>query len=359
MSIMSENAEHVEREHATAQETNAASVESIGPTGTSNSSLGSHAAQQSNPRQGDVASKQIRMQRLTPEALVFSNEDLSADELKAQISYSARLKADGHRMQRGGKQAKCRCPFHDDSEPSFFVKEADNYGSCYGCEWHGDLIQYECDYHHVDFTTALHRLSTWLKTGGHDHRRIVTPIEEAPPFQFSEEQTQTVAKAAACLCANQELIDQIADSRKWLPETVNKLAQDGDLGWLDGRLAFIYSTGLKLRTWPGKGFAWGFGGNGLWRDRLLEAASTVYLTEGETDAISLLDCGIEEEAGVAVLAVPGAKAFKEQWALRFVGKSVVTCFDNDDAGQDGARRVHRLLAPVVSTLRTHSLKEVQ
>ena len=37
----------------------------------------------------------------------------------------------------------------------------------------------------------------------------------------------------------------------------------------------------------------------------------------------MLDCGIEDEPGVAVLAVPGSKAFKPGWGERFTGKNVI------------------------------------
>ena len=104
---------------------------------------------------------------------------------------------------------------------------------------------------------------------------------------------------------------------------------------------------------------WSFGKNGLWRDRLLEAAQTIYLTEGETDCISLIDCGVEEQPGVGVVAVPGAKAFKREWAERFSGKVVVVCFDNDETGAAGAQQLQEMLAPVAAGIRIWTPKEVK
>ena len=69
-----------------------------------------------------------------------------------------------------------------------------------------------------------------------------------------------------------------------------------------------------------------------------------------------MDCGIEEEEGVAVLAVPGANGFKKQWGERFRGKTVVTCFDDDEPGRAGVSLVHQILAPFASSLENHSLK---
>jgi hypothetical protein len=137
---------------------------------------------------------------------------------------------------------------------------------------------------------------------------------------------------------------------------VLRLAQDQDLGWWDGWLGFHYSSGIKVRDWPKKEPYWKFGGNGLWRDRLLDKAQVIYLSEGESDAVSLLDCGIEEEKGVAVLAVPGAKGFKQAWGERFFGKNVIICFDNDEPGFEGTHRTHRILAPFAAEVQSYSWK---
>jgi len=54
------------------------------------------------------------------------------------------------------------------------------------------------------------------------------------------------------------LRERIAKARGWNPETLRQLALEGHLGWHDGKLAFIYDTGVKLR-WREAGSA-SFGG---------------------------------------------------------------------------------------------------
>lgn len=129
-----------------------------------------------------------------------------------------------------------------------------------------------------------------------------------------------------------------------------QLAQEGSLGWYHGALAFIYSTGLKLRDWPHHRFEWEFGHQSLWRIHKLNDASHVYLTEGETDAISMVDAGFENTPGVAVLCMPGASAFQKEWAPLFTGKTVTLCFDNDPSGKTATDKVAALLEPYAATL---------
>jgi CHC2 zinc finger/Toprim-like len=305
-----------------------------------------------------INKKPIKMQRLTPEILGISSA-LSVEEIKERVAYDQRLKSDGHKIQRSGRQPKCRCPFHDDSTPSFVISKKNDYGYCFGCDWHGDIIQYEQDYHDVDLGSALEKLTEWLETGKCGERKVFDVVEEEIPIQILEHQRQSMGEASAALFADEVAILKIAADRNWLPGTIAKLAKDGDLGWSDGRLTFNYSTGLKLREWPAKEFRWSFGKNGLWRDHVLGTSDCVFLTEGETDAISLLDCGLEKEPGIGVIAVPGSKAFKQQWAEYFTGKHVVICFDDDAAGVQGARRILQMLTPVVATVRTWFAEEVK
>ena len=296
------------------------------------------------------------MQKLTLEALGLA-EELSAEQLKAQISYKARLKSDGHKMHGGcGSQVKCRCPFHDDRTPSFSIAKADDFGICFGCDWKGDIVQYERDFHSVDYPTALKRLEEWRISGANGNGRVATPESVAAPFVFSDEQKSRVHEASQLLANDAALIEQVAAAKGWNASTILRLAQDNDLGWWNGLLGFHYSGGVKLRHWPDHNFHWKLGGNGLWRDRLLEQSSTIYLTEGESDAITILDCGVEQDSGTAVLAVPGASAYKTMWTKRFAGKAVITCFDNDEAGIAMGKRIHPLLKPVVASLRMHTLK---
>ena len=82
---------------------------------------------------------------------------------------------------------------------------------------------------------------------------------------------------------------------------------------------------------------------------MIAGASHIYLTEGETDAIALIDTNIEDATAYvtknAVVAVPSATTFKPEWGPLFMGKTVIICFDNDEAGRRGAEVVGAIIAP--------------
>lgn len=75
--------------------------------------------------------------------------------------------------------------------------------------------------------------------------------------------------------------------------------------------------------------------------------TTVFLCEGEWDAIALSYCcsHSDDEAhnSAAVVAVPGASTFKREWAPYFLGKDVYVLYDADDAGQRGVEKAVEIL----------------
>lgn len=73
------------------------------------------------------------------------------------------------------------------------------------------------------------------------------------------------------------------------------------------------------------------------------AASQVIICEGEFDALIL-----EAKGFVAVTSTGGAGAFKEEWSSLFAGKELFVVMDNDAAGDEGRRRVTRIIPSVKS-----------
>jgi hypothetical protein len=167
------------------------------------------------------------------------------------------------------------------------------------------------------------------------------------------------------LASDDALCERIARARQWKPETIRGLALDGALGWHQERLAIIYETGIKLR-WRERGermirFHCGNAGQ-LWRGWLLTPrVGKVFVTEGETDAITLLDAGVEAEAAgdqaeaagdqaeaasdqpvTAVVALPSATIPPGAVEL-LTGKDVVLCLDHDAAGHQATLKLEAAL----------------
>jgi DNA primase len=73
-------------------------------------------------------------------------------------------------------------------------------------------------------------------------------------------------------------------------------------------------------------------------------AQTIYLCEGETDTITLIDRGIEEDGKTIAVGVQGATLNIEPWTFLFAGKDVVIAMDNDEAGSKADARIERILS---------------
>lgn len=72
---------------------------------------------------------------------------------------------------------------------------------------------------------------------------------------------------------------------------------------------------------------------------LREKIDRIVITESEWSVLALLSLGIK-----AVSSTCGASTFKEEWVELFPqGIDVITAFDNDDAGENGKKKIHQLL----------------
>jgi DNA primase len=78
---------------------------------------------------------------------------------------------------------------------------------------------------------------------------------------------------------------------------------------------------------------------------------TVYLSEGESDCISLVAAGLETDGAAACVASPGT-SFVREWVPLFAGRRVVLCFDRDKAGQDATAAVAAMLRGTASEIST-------
>lgn len=76
----------------------------------------------------------------------------------------------------------------------------------------------------------------------------------------------------------------------------------------------------------------------LYNVQLLEKSDTVFIVEGEPDALRL-----EQDGFVAVCTTNGATHFKEEWKDLFIGKKVYILYDNDKAGKLGRDLVKKYI----------------
>ena len=63
-------------------------------------------------------------------------------------------------LKKSGREYHGRCPFHDDSSPSFSVSPDKQVYHCFGCGASGGLISFVMEYDKVDFISAIENLAS-------------------------------------------------------------------------------------------------------------------------------------------------------------------------------------------------------
>lgn len=269
-----------------------------------------------------------------------------------------------------------RCPFHEDRSNSFSVFQSESgewAWNCFAGCGGGDVAAFIARVEGISNGEACRRLIqiSGARIAAGKRVEIHATIQpslsvSSPPnpleiYSPTDNDRQLAMRMIERLRDDRELCQRIGQARHWQSETIRGLALEGYLGWDEGKLAFIYDTGIKLR-WRANGermIRWAFGKPWLWRGAFLNFASTVYLCEGETDVISLIDAGIESAERTVAVALPSASTFDRSWAESFKGKEVILAFDHDNAGAMATRRVSELLSPQVQSLKQLQWKGVQ
>lgn len=228
-----------------------------------------------------------------------------------------------------------------------------------------NLIELLAQARGLPFKNALHAAAEWLGapvTAERYFPRYFPVLKKlsaaesecaALPLPMAESDCRLALAMATALQQDHELCERIARSRNWRVESIVELAHEPSLGWQDGKLAFLYESGVKLR-WREDGervIKWAFGEPWLWRGGLLWNRSTAYICEGETDAISLIDARFEKDGETVVVAIPSATTFKDEWAVLFKDKEVILALDCDAAGLRATTKIAGLLGPVVGSLK--------
>lgn len=277
---------------------------------------------------------------------------ITPQELKEQVSFARLLQVDKHKVHSGGKSKKCLCPFHDERTASFYVYEDDSTAKCYGCGWYGDIFDYVMEHRGLQFGDAFKYIEKRANQIKRTKPFTASGKPATKPATLTKEEQKTQQEASQKLAEGDHLQISVASKRRWEPSTIQKLAQEGSLGWNQGALAFLYDTGMKLRNWPHREFVWEFGGPCVWRRSRCRNATEIFICEGETDAISLIDKGLEDEPDIAVVALASATLITGDLVDLVRDKNVTLCMDDDEAGHKATDKLIDLLEPVCASVQT-------
>lgn len=304
------------------------------------------------------------------------------------------------RPQKGGRELLARCPLHEDKNASLLAVEKQPglwTWYCHPCGTGGTVIDLHAKAAGISDADAIAELGELLnapvlddpaprsarpsvrplaggsRTADADDDRIPgLPGAGSPPPPPVPELLAGEA-AAACSGAVAALLDD-GDARREhaaalgvSPDTLAKLAASLDLGLIEGRLAYLAHDGanwhgcqVRNRAGENPRFYWKHGKPFLpWRGWRLKdrRVRTVYLCEGQSDALALIDAGLEDAldaaSPVAVVAAPGT-SFPEHWPALFRFRRVVLCGDRDEPGQRAVRKIGEALLPLAESVRVFS-----
>lgn len=276
----------------------------------------------------------------------------------------------------------CRAPYREDRTPSLSLFDDSRRFRDFGTGDCGRVFDFVARCMDCTFEDAVQFVRERVgDVGMEPHTRPMSTSSKPakPPAPAADEnavvrlehkldanELRQCAEMAKRLADDAELCGRTGVARSWRAETVQSLAAGHDLGWLDdsGRgghaaLAFLYDTGAKCRAKNADGARaiwWKFGKPCLWRGWVLRgpetrrAFRTAIICEGESDLISCLDEGLEDE-GTRLVALPSASTFAPEWAGCFVGLDVILALDNDDAGKAATARVARMIEHTAASVR--------
>lgn len=150
----------------------------------------------------------------------MSNLGVYAAEIKRTLAFKDVTEFYGIQYHNG----KALCPFHSEKTGSFAIKN--NYGTCYGCNWHGDVVDFVMSYFRLDFKGAITKLNDDFRLGleidkplcRDDKKRIA---EERK--RIEEEQARKSAQKAEDLMQIERLIRQFAFIDKVLTKPITDI----------------------------------------------------------------------------------------------------------------------------------------
>lgn len=105
---------------------------------------------------------------------MIDQEEIST--IKQRIELVPFMRSCGIELKQVGKNYRGYCPFHEDSSPSLTVNPKENLWNCFGCDKGGDNIRFVQLYDNVSFGAAVERLKNHIPGGDlHKTRRSKQP----------------------------------------------------------------------------------------------------------------------------------------------------------------------------------------
>lgn len=234
-------------------------------------------------------------------------------------------------------------PFRDDPNPSLHINVATGQFNDFGSDLRGDAYGLYMEMHEADFGTSKRAVDDCVAG-----KPWVHPIDEAYVDKWHAELMSNIP-IRAYLTKDRGL--SVAVIRQY------KIGYDGERYTIPVRNASGICVNVRRykpqATGANKMMAYtetvdgvplkGWGVNRLFPRDILYSSDTVVLCEGEWDTLVQLSKGIP-----AITQTAGAGSWAKTWTPWFEGKTVYVCYDVDEAGRKGARKIAGILYGVAA-----------
>lgn len=235
-------------------------------------------------------------------------------------------------LKKKGVDYVANCPFHNEKTPSFSVSPAKNMYKCFGCGKSGDGITWLMEHERMNYIEAL----KWVAEKNN------IQIEEVGVRKQIQKPVPRLEKLS------KETIDWFEKHRGISNSTLLRFGVTECMEWMPKAQAEVKTicfnyfkneqlVNIKYRA-KGKDFKLAKDAELVFYNiDAIKGEDTVYITEGEIDAMSLYEAGIYN-----VISVPNGAAVKGVTRLEYLDncwqyftdlKKIILVVDNDAAGE--------------------------
>ncbi|MFW6119775.1 MAG: DNA primase [Petrotogales bacterium] len=288
-------------------------------------------------------------------------------------------------LQKSGSYYRGLCPFHNDTDPSFYVSPGKGFFHCFGCGASGDAISFFQKIEELSFTDAIVQLAdmfnvnvptnTFEETAYHKSTKILEKLAthwHDELFKETEKSKKvidylknrkisekTVRSFELGLSYDDRTLERFIQSNKSIEK--NELVTAGVAYIKNGKLINRFDKRLTIPIRNKSGRVVGFGGrvisdeNGpkyinspesnlfkkskllynLYRaKKSINTLNYVIVVEGYFDVISLFEAGIENIVGILGTSLTNIQLK----LLKDITENILFFFDSDEAGQKATFR---------------------
>lgn len=251
-------------------------------------------------------------------------------------------------LSKKGKDILVRCPFHSDSTASLSIDYERNLAHCFGCGWSGNFQRFELDVKGFDLAALLED-----RRIDEDRKEKKGKEKEKSPFLSLED----LKRFQKSLKDSEEYLGLLSKKRLLNPSTIEKY----QLGLEKKRIVIpIFDAEKRVINFRKYSFVSdekciSVGGHGSATifpiENLIE--DEIFFLEGEMDTL----LGNQLGYNAITLTTGSQTKIPERYLPFFRGKSVVICYDLDEAGRKGALRIKNSLLLFAKEIRIISLPE--